>query len=113
MSQRNYEQIHGQGTRDFWAGHARLLSPAIARSLYGRRVIPVKNDADTQNDDGWVEGHRAGYAKGRDDGIGIGFGDAKVRSFATLDGLADAKALSPTAIKIIRDALSMTLGKRS
>jgi hypothetical protein len=59
----------------------------------------------------WYDGHTVGYQKGRDDGIGIGYADAKARAFNSLN------ALSNDIPRFVRDefvrALANNLGAQS
>ena len=64
------------------------------------------------DEDGWVEGHREGYKKGRDDGIGIGYADAKLRAFKAVDALEESHWVAKRAIAEMRTALATTLGPR-
>lgn len=64
---------------------------------------------DKDCDQAYIDGHRAGYAKGRDDGIGIGYNDAKLRAY----DVTTVAGTSKTAVIAVRDAFEAMLGKRS
>jgi hypothetical protein len=64
-----------------------------------------------EHDERWVAGHDAGYAKGRDDGIGIGWGDAKLRVFLTISAIEDSSN-GKVNIRDVRGALTQVLGKQ-
>lgn len=62
----------------------------------------------------YVQGHRAGYVKGRDDGIGIGYADAKLRAYRALDAVAaNSTPVTKAAIAEVEAGLVSLLGKRA
>ena len=66
-----------------------------------------------KSDERWIAGHDAGYTKGRDDGISIGYGDAKLRTYRALDAvLATSTPETKAAVREVENALAACLGKR-
>jgi hypothetical protein len=61
----------------------------------------------------WVSGHDAGYTKGRDDGISIGYMDAKLRAYLALDAIEEAGVLTRSQLGQLQQALETLVGKRS
>lgn len=71
---------------------------------------PPPND---EPDARYVAGHDVGYTKGRDDGIGIGYSDAKLRMYRALDAVADtATPSTKAAVREVENALAALVGKR-
>jgi hypothetical protein len=65
-----------------------------------------------EHDERWVAGHDAGYVKGRDDGIAIGWSDAKLRAFRAVAAVEES-SLHKVGVREVRDALKQILGQPS
>lgn len=64
-------------------------------------------------DQAWIDGNRAGYAKGRDDGIRIGYDDAKLRSYRALEIIEnDATPATRAAVQQVKAAIIQMVGSQ-
>lgn len=59
----------------------------------------------------YVDGHRAGYVCGREDGISIGYSDAKLRAYLALDA-GEGEAVAKPAVVAVRRSMTAMLGAR-